>query len=70
MATKPAVASDTVTADQDVETTLLDVQTAAVKRKRRARNGEKEGGDVEPGRATVIFDQAETVVVIPAFARG
>src|ERR1700722_4991816 len=32
MATKPAVASDTVTADQDVETTLLDVQTAAVKR--------------------------------------
>ncbi len=32
MATKPSVASDTVTADQDVETTLLDVQTAAVKR--------------------------------------
>src|SRR6202044_44809 len=32
MATKPAVASDTVTAEQDVETTLLDVQTAAVKR--------------------------------------
>jgi RNA polymerase primary sigma factor len=32
MATKPNVASDTVTADQDVETTLLDVQTAAVKR--------------------------------------
>ena len=32
MATKPAVASDTVTADQDVETTLLDVQSAAVKR--------------------------------------
>src|SRR5574337_2228278 len=31
MATKPAVA-DTVTAEQDVETTLLDVQTAAVKR--------------------------------------
>src|SRR6516225_6703310 len=31
MATKPAVAADTVTADQDVET-LLDVQTAAVKR--------------------------------------
>ena len=31
MATKP-VASDTVTAEQDVETTLLDVQTAAVKR--------------------------------------
>ncbi|HEY6439239.1 MAG TPA: RNA polymerase sigma factor RpoD [Acetobacteraceae bacterium] len=32
MATKPSVASDTVTAEQDVETTLLDVQTAAVKR--------------------------------------
>ena len=32
MATKPSVASDTVTADQDVETTLLDVQSAAVKR--------------------------------------
>src|SRR5579863_4340321 len=32
MATKPAVASDTVTAEQDVETTLLDVQTVAVKR--------------------------------------
>jgi RNA polymerase primary sigma factor len=32
MATKPSVAGDTVTAEQDVETTLLDVQTAAVKR--------------------------------------
>ncbi len=32
MATKPNVAGDTVTAEQDVETTLLDVQTAAVKR--------------------------------------
>src|SRR5271167_2149747 len=32
MATKPAVATDTATAEQDVETTLLDVQTAAVKR--------------------------------------
>jgi RNA polymerase primary sigma factor len=32
MATKPSVATDTVTADQDVETTLLDVQSAAVKR--------------------------------------
>ncbi|MBS0558812.1 MAG: RNA polymerase sigma factor RpoD, partial [Proteobacteria bacterium] len=32
MATKPNVATDTVTADQDVETTLLDVQSAAVKR--------------------------------------
>jgi RNA polymerase primary sigma factor len=32
MATKPNVATDTVTADADVETTLLDVQSAAVKR--------------------------------------
>src|SRR3954468_7176552 len=32
MATKPSVAADTVTAEQDVETTLLDVQTVAVKR--------------------------------------
>src|SRR5487761_1175972 len=32
MATKPNGAADTVTADQDVEATLLDVQTAAVKR--------------------------------------
>jgi RNA polymerase primary sigma factor len=32
MATKPSVAGDTVTAEQDVETTLLDVQSAAVKR--------------------------------------
>src|SRR6201996_1911015 len=32
MATKPSAAADTVTAEQDVETTLLDVQTAAVKR--------------------------------------
>ena len=32
MATKPSVAGDTVTAEQDVETTLLDVQTVAVKR--------------------------------------
>ena len=32
MATKPMVAGDTVTAEQDVETTLLDVQTVAVKR--------------------------------------
>ncbi|OJW25439.1 MAG: RNA polymerase sigma factor RpoD [Rhodospirillales bacterium 69-11] len=32
MATKPSVAGDTVTVEQDVETTLLDVQSAAVKR--------------------------------------
>jgi RNA polymerase primary sigma factor len=32
MATKPAVGGDTATAEQDVETTLLDVQSASVKR--------------------------------------
>jgi RNA polymerase primary sigma factor len=32
MATKPSGAGDTVTVEQDVETTLLDVQSAAVKR--------------------------------------
>src|SRR5487761_2267017 len=32
MATKPSAGADTVTAEQDVETTLLDVQTVAVKR--------------------------------------
>src|SRR6202034_3724125 len=32
MATKPPAATDTATAEHDVETTLLDVQTAAVKR--------------------------------------
>jgi RNA polymerase primary sigma factor len=32
MATKPSAAADTVTADQDVETTLLDVQSASIKR--------------------------------------
>jgi RNA polymerase primary sigma factor len=32
MATKPNASTDTVTADQDVEATLLDVQSAAVKR--------------------------------------
>ena len=32
MATKPAVGGDTATAEQDVDTTLLDVQSAAVKR--------------------------------------
>src|SRR6185312_5858953 len=32
MATKPNVTNEAVTADQDVETTLLDVQSAAVKR--------------------------------------
>ncbi len=32
MATKPAVATDTATAEHDVESTLLDVQTVAVKR--------------------------------------
>ncbi len=32
MATKPAVGGDTATIEQDVETALLDVQSAAVKR--------------------------------------
>lgn len=32
MATKPAVSGDTATIEQDVETALLDVQSAAVKR--------------------------------------
>jgi len=32
MATKTIVAGDTATAEQDAETNLLDVQTAAVKR--------------------------------------
>ena len=32
MATKPAVGGDTAIAEQDVDTTLLDVQSAAVKR--------------------------------------
>src|SRR5947209_20101205 len=32
MATKPNATTEAVTADQDVETTLLDVQSAAVKR--------------------------------------
>src|SRR3954447_12475364 len=32
MATKPNVAGDTMTAEQDAETTLLDIQTVAVKR--------------------------------------
>src|SRR5271168_5424484 len=32
MATKPSVPADTVTAEQDSDTTLLDVQSAAVKR--------------------------------------
>src|SRR5579862_9303286 len=32
MATKPSVPADTATAEQDTDTTLLDVQSAAVKR--------------------------------------
>ncbi|MBV9783151.1 MAG: RNA polymerase sigma factor RpoD, partial [Acidisphaera sp.] len=32
MATKPAVSSDAATSEQDAETTLLDTQSAAVKR--------------------------------------
>src|SRR5579872_5863310 len=52
MATKPAVAADTVTAEQDVETTLLDVQTVAVKRL-IARGKE---------RGYITFDELNTVL--------
>jgi len=52
MATKPNVAADTVTADQDVETTLLDVQTAAVKRL-IARGKE---------RGYITFDELNTIL--------
>src|SRR4051794_6661019 len=52
MATKPSVAADTVTAEQDVETTLLDVQTAAVKRL-IARGKE---------RGYITFDELNTIL--------
>jgi len=52
MATKPNVAADTVTAEQDVETTLLDVQTAAVKRL-IARGKE---------RGYITFDELNTIL--------
>src|ERR1700743_275199 len=52
MATKPAVAAETVTAEQDVEATLLDVQTAAVKRL-IARGKE---------RGYITFDELNTVL--------
>ena len=63
MATKPTAAADTVTAEQDVETTLLDVQTAAVKRLiargkergyvtyRRAERSPAAGPDIAPSRS-------------------
>jgi len=52
MATKPSVSAETVTAEQDVETTLLDVQTAAVKRL-IARGKE---------RGYITFDELNTVL--------
>src|ERR1700741_5199052 len=52
MATKPNGAADTVTAEQDVETPLLDVQTAAVKRL-IARGKE---------RGYITFDELNTVL--------
>jgi len=52
MATKPTVSAETVTAEQDVETTLLDVQTAAVKRL-IARGKE---------RGYITFDELNTVL--------
>src|SRR6202012_5415579 len=52
MATKPTVSAETVTAAQDVEATLLDVQTAAVKRL-IARGKE---------RGYITFDELNTVL--------
>src|ERR1700723_3382517 len=52
MATKPSCAADTGTAEQDVENTLLDVQTAAVKRL-IARGKE---------RGYITFDELNTVL--------
>ncbi len=52
MATKPSVAAETVTAEQDVEATLLDVQTVAVKRL-IARGKE---------RGYITFDELNTVL--------
>ncbi|HTB43305.1 MAG TPA: RNA polymerase sigma factor RpoD [Acetobacteraceae bacterium] len=52
MATKPSVSAETVTAEQDVESTLLDVQTVAVKRL-IARGKE---------RGYITFDELNTVL--------
>src|SRR5487761_2534493 len=52
MATKPSAGADTVTAEQDVEATLLDVQTAAVKRL-IARGKE---------RGYITFDELNTIL--------
>src|SRR6202012_1696825 len=52
MATKPLVAGDTATAEQDVESTLLDVQTVAVKRL-IARGKE---------RAYITFDELNAIL--------
>jgi RNA polymerase primary sigma factor len=52
MATKPAVASETATAEQDVETTLLDVQAVAVKR--LVAKGKERG--------YITFDELNTIL--------
>ncbi len=52
MATKPMVAGDTATAEQDVETTLLDVQTVAVKR--LVAKGKERG--------YITFDELNTIL--------
>ena len=52
MATKPAVSADTATVEQDVETTLLDVQSAAVKR--LIAKGKERG--------YITFDELNTVL--------
>jgi len=52
MATKTIVAGDTATADQDAETNLLDVQTAAVKR--LVAKGKERG--------YITFDELNTIL--------
>src|SRR5450755_3258144 len=52
MATKTIVAGDTATAEQDVETNLLDVQTAAVKR--LVAKGKERG--------YITFDELNTIL--------
>src|SRR6185312_10731034 len=52
MATKPMVAGDTATAEQDAETNLLDVQTAAVKR--LVAKGKERG--------YITFDELNTIL--------
>ena len=52
MATKTIVAGDTATAEQDAETNLLDVQTAAVKR--LVAKGKERG--------YITFDELNTIL--------